>query len=599
MNGTAQYLVRPWLFRLIVVFFFFAHLLPAADYYHVYRVSSPVKIDGQLDEVEWSAAAPINCGDIITGEKPPLPVVAKILWDNQYLYVAFQVQDSNVWAVLTGRDAPIQPGFKAYTENFIKLYLDPDGDGRNYTEMHISPNGMLSDKWQSLPWGKTARQNLGLPLETKAQAHWEWNCTGMTHAVTVQGTINQPGDVDQGWSVEMTVPFASLKFLAEKSAFPPNDGDIWKAHLGRRYHPDPETSATYYWTWPRVGELDCHRADTWGNLVFHTNQIYCLADPAKLPKGRFEWKMLYVRADVLKTAEDVERMLGLAQRMGFNQIGADPRPDIIQAVHARKMGFYAWWVNLRSLQMKTLVKEHPEMLQHITPEEQLLIGKPRLNPDRENIHGGDWLCPDRGLTDAEWQGMQEVLRTNAVEGLTLDYIGYRNYHACYCEESNARRNAYAKQHPELTRDQVEWKFSEESLTAYTRQIRERVLALNPSLKLAIHIYPDFDPNPCYANRLPVDYCGQTVAWFYQPFWSYAREHEVNGRYAEDQGKFHQFYAFVPFVGAYAKGNAKSPDRLRTEIRIAGSAQTGKIMIAFYETFLAQPELVDVVAEELK
>ena len=39
--------------------------------------------------------------------------------------------------------------------------------------------------------------------------------------------------------------------------------------------------------------------------------------------------------------------------------------------------------------------------------------------------------------------------------------------------------------------------------------------------------------------------------------------------------------------------------LPTIATLAGAAQTGKIMIAFYETFLAQPELVDVVAGELK
>jgi len=292
-------------------------------------------------------------------------------------------------------------------------------------------------------------------------------------------------------------------------------------------------------------------------------------------------------------------MVTLAERMGFNRIAAEPRSDIIRAVHEKKMGFYAWWINLRVPQMKEIAKTHPEYLQRITPEEQLLIGKPRLNPDRENINHGEWLCPDRGLTDEEWRGIEAVLRTNAVDGLALDYIGYRNYRACDCEESNARCRAYAARHPELTKAQVEWRFSEESMAAYTRQIRERALALNPNLKLAIHIYPDFDPNPYYANSLPVDYCGQTIAWFFKPFWSYEREYEITLRCAKDHGKFYAYNAFVPFVGAYAGDNAKGPERLRTEIRIAGSAQTGKIMMAFYETFLAQPELVEVVAGELK
>ncbi|MDD5678113.1 MAG: carbohydrate-binding family 9-like protein [Kiritimatiellae bacterium] len=598
MNTLWQIRLQWAAIKRVFIICFFSGSLHAADFYQAYRVSSPIVVDGLLDEADWSAAAPIYLADVVTGEKPALPVMAKILWDNRNLYVAFQVQETNIWAAITERDTPAQAGFKRYTENFIKLYLDPDGDGRNYTEMHISPNGAISDKWQTLPWGQTARRNLGLPLETPAQAHWEWNCTGMTHAVTVQGTLNQPNDVDQGWSVEMAIPFSSLAFVSGKAAFPPADGDIWKVHLGRRFAPAPSTSATeaQYWTWPRVGERDCHRADTWGCLVFYTNSLHKMPAAADLPKGRFDWKMLWVRANVLKTAEDVERMVTQAERMGFNQIAAEPREDIIRAVHARKMGFYAWWINLRVRQLAGFIKAHPECCQQVMPEELALNGKPRINPDRENFNSGNWLCPDRGLVDEEWHGMEAILRTNAVDGLALDYIGYKNYHACYCEESNARRRAYAAQHPELTKEQVEWKFSEESMAAYTRQIRERALALNPNLKLAIHIYPDFDPDPYYAAGMPVDYCGQTVAWFYKPFWSYEREYEITGRCVKDRGKVN---AFVPFVGISAGDNAKSPERLRTEIRIAGSAQTGKIMLAFYETFLAQPELVEVVAAELK
>lgn len=58
--------------------------------------------------------------------------------------------------------------------------------------------------------------------------------------------------------------------------------------------------------------------------------------------------------------------------------------------------------------------------------------------------------------------------------------------------------------------------------------------------------------------------------------------------------FNKFNRFVPFIGVYNKFE-KTPEQLRTEIRIAGLAGTEAIMICFYETFLNDPALAAVVA----
>ncbi len=565
----------------------------AFDWYPVYQVPAPITVDGALNEPAWRAAAPIHCADLVTGARPLQPVTARLLWDRRFLYAAFEVQETNVWARLTGRDVRTEPGGRRYVESFFKLYLDPGRDGRRYTEMHLSANGSLSDKWQTLPWRPEARARLGLPVETEDESFWDWDCTGLVWAVQVQGTLNEPSDLDRGWTAELAIPFAALAFLAHPAACPPAPGDIWGAHLGRRYAPSPGAPDTdvQYWTWPRLGERNCHRPDRWGRLVFYTNTLAVLADPAAVPPGRFDWKLLWVRAGALKTPEAVERMGDDAVRMGFTHIGAEPRADIIRVARARKLGFYAWWINLR----------HPAgagLRQCVAPEEMALAGTPRVNPDRENIHGASWLCPDAGLTDAEWQAIEAMLREHEVDGLALDYIGYRNYYACFCEASQANRREYAERHPGLPPDVVEWRASEDALVAYTQQIRDRLRALDPRLKLAIHVYPDFDPNPVYGCRLPVDYCGQTVAWFFKPHWPLERVYALTQQHAGIQHDVHPAHTFVPFVGVYAKDRVKPPDQLRAEIRMAGTAGTGALMISFYETFLEHPELIGAVADEL-
>ena len=66
----------------------------------------------------------------------------EMLWDEQYLYVGFNVEDPNVWAVV-GKDAgepreiwTVSPRagnkFIMLRDTFLKVFLDPDGDGKNY-----------------------------------------------------------------------------------------------------------------------------------------------------------------------------------------------------------------------------------------------------------------------------------------------------------------------------------------------------------------------------------------------------------------------------------------------------------------------------------
>ena len=321
-------------------------------------------------------------------------------------------------------------------------------------------------------------------------------------------------------------------------------------------------------------------------------------DPAQLQKCSFEWKALWAHSPGNKS-EDIEKMADLASDMGFNAIMSSANAEVIEAVHKKGMKFYAWVINLRGLVPRDFYQAHPEYLQKIKPEEQEKISQPRVNPDRVNIHGGNWLCPDRGLIEEEKQAIQAIVKNYDIDGLALDYVGYRNYCACFCDYSQQKREEYAKQHPDLSPAEVLRRFSEDSLVNYVEQLREAAKAIKPEIKIAIHIYPDFDPNPLYSNRLAVDYCGQTVAWFYKPFWPYEKIYQLTCQYQEAEGKYHKFNQFVPFVGVYSGERLKSPERLRTEIRIAGAAGTKKIMMAFYHTFLKQPELAEVVTQELK
>ena len=59
-----------------------------------------------------------------------------------------------------------------------------------------------------------------------------WDIPGLKTAVHVNGTLNNPADTDQGWTVEIAFPW---KVLAEhaRHAGPPTEGEQWRIDFSR------------------------------------------------------------------------------------------------------------------------------------------------------------------------------------------------------------------------------------------------------------------------------------------------------------------------------------------------------------------------------
>ncbi|MFN8436044.1 MAG: glycoside hydrolase family 11 protein [Cytophagales bacterium] len=88
--------------------------------YKIYKVTSPVAIDGSIDDV-WSNAlvAPMNATKLLTGtvtNTTDLSGYAKLLWDNTNLYFLANVTDAN----------KINDSQNVYDDDAVELYIDPD-----------------------------------------------------------------------------------------------------------------------------------------------------------------------------------------------------------------------------------------------------------------------------------------------------------------------------------------------------------------------------------------------------------------------------------------------------------------------------------------
>jgi hypothetical protein len=222
------------------------------------------RIDGRLDDPAWRTAAWSEPFVDIEGDAKPAPrfrTRMKLLWDDSALFVAAEMQEPHVWATLTRRDAVI------FHDNDFELFLDPNGDARDYGELEINA---LNTVWDLF---------LAVPYRDGGHADDAWNITGLRTAVAIRGTLNDPRDVDTGWTVELALPWRALARVTHTGT-PPQPGDRWRVNfarvewqteiVGRDYRKVPDR-AEDNWVWSPQGMIDMHQPERWGYVEFGRN----------------------------------------------------------------------------------------------------------------------------------------------------------------------------------------------------------------------------------------------------------------------------------------------------------------------------------------
>ena len=178
--------------------------------YVVQRTLGPITIDGVLEEASWKAAASTGPLQLNDGSGyPQAKVEAKMLWDDQDLYFGFECEDTDIFATMKKRDEHL------WEEEAVEIFIDPDGDGKNYIELEVNPLGTFIDIFLLKPVVPIPYESYNVP------AKW---------AVRVRGTVNQSTDRDEGWTVELSLP---LQEAVTAPNLPPKDGDKWRVNLYR------------------------------------------------------------------------------------------------------------------------------------------------------------------------------------------------------------------------------------------------------------------------------------------------------------------------------------------------------------------------------
>lgn len=231
--------------------------------YICYKTTEPLVIDGILDEKSWQQAEwTQNFIDIEGIVEPLYQTRAKLLWDDQYLYIAAELMEPHINGQLQQRDTVI------FYDNDFEVFIDPDGDTHKYFEFEMNA---LNTVWDLL---------LVKPYRDGGPAVNTWNIAGLKSAVKIYGTLNDPSDVDEKWTVELAFP---LQILKEGGAGIPKNKDVWRIGFSRvewqyeivdgKYKKkiDPQTGKPfpeYNWVWSPQGLINMHYPEMWGFLQF-------------------------------------------------------------------------------------------------------------------------------------------------------------------------------------------------------------------------------------------------------------------------------------------------------------------------------------------
>jgi len=227
---------------------------------------------GKLDDEAWKLARWTQDFVDIEGKeslKPFFRTRAKMLWDDDYLYVGAELEEPNVWATLTVHDSVI------FQDNDFEVFIDPDGDNHQYYEYEINA---LGTDWDL---------RLPKPYRDGGPALNEWEIPGLKKAVHVNGTINDPSNTDVGWTLELAFPWKVLGEFA-KCPCPPRTGEQWRVNFSRVewdirvvggvYEKIPHLPE-HNWVWSPQGVIDMHRPEMWGYVQFEDEPKPFIPDP--------------------------------------------------------------------------------------------------------------------------------------------------------------------------------------------------------------------------------------------------------------------------------------------------------------------------------
>lgn len=259
--------------------------------YTCHKISTGIEINGDLNKPQWN-----NCiksdrfVDMVTGEPGIFDTRSAALWDDENLYIAFWAEEPFVSATLTDRDSIV------FLENDLEVFID---GGDCYYELEVNALNTVYEVffiWKDA-YKKGSRFDVrefdvfkekaltfGGNFDRTGDTFWwgthprglrwaflDYDMEGLKTAVKVDGKINDPSHIDKGWTLEIAIPWKSLKWLANGKSLPPKEGDVWRIFLGRfqkMMASGEEVQPHPAWVLSKHGIYDTHLPDRFPLIHF-------------------------------------------------------------------------------------------------------------------------------------------------------------------------------------------------------------------------------------------------------------------------------------------------------------------------------------------
>ena len=214
-------------------------------HYDIMRGSAPLVIDAKLDEAAWRQAPAVSDFHFNwwkQGEKEP--TVAKLLWDDDNLYVGFYCRDKHISGEVVQRHGPVS------RDDCVEAFISPNvAKPRNYYGFEINVLGTMLNFIRA-DWYKG-------PFNTEPE--------GVRYRTSFHGLpVKHDSPEDDHWILELAIPFKNFEKDAPNT--PPRDGDTWRLNLNRA---GGKTNAQYS-TWSPVSteKPNFHVPEAFGTVRF-------------------------------------------------------------------------------------------------------------------------------------------------------------------------------------------------------------------------------------------------------------------------------------------------------------------------------------------
>lgn len=178
---------------------------PTKEFTALYTKEKPV-IDGNIEDIWKEGLIEGDFISLVTGEPSKEKTKVYVLWDENYLYAAFEAMVLDIKSIKAV--SKIRDEKNLRYDDMVGILIDTYGDGRGLYRFGVNPLGTQFDE--------SSRDE-------------EWNGTWESSAKILNDT----------WTVEIKIPFKILKYYAKEE-------QTWGIQFGRDHRQASDTSVLFY-----------------------------------------------------------------------------------------------------------------------------------------------------------------------------------------------------------------------------------------------------------------------------------------------------------------------------------------------------------------